>query len=165
MAKHTQTAVKPILADDRPISIMRIDGMDVRYAEYEYRSEKLQLREIDVEQAQEVTQLYTEIGFMEASGLTGAGSVNLDDMYAKICQPAYIRRWLAAVLVRADGRRIDVEFFSGHLFRELTSLYREAFMDFFGLNPSLFESFGLSLALGAQADQIGKIMRSVKSST
>src|SRR5574343_1382079 len=128
MAGNTQ-AVKPI-SDDRMYKTMRLDGLDVRYAEYDYRGTKLQLRELTIEQAQEVTMLYNEVGFLRASGLTGAGDVDLDAMYSKISEPEYMKRWLACILVHADGSRVVPEWFSGHMHKQLTGLYKEAFTDF-----------------------------------
>jgi hypothetical protein len=149
MAKHTQKAVAAIMPDE--FQTKRIDGIDTRYLPLEYRGKTYELREMRVDQAQRVTELYADIGFLRASGLTGAGEADLDGLFGRLGQPAYMAKWLSIVLVHEDGTECTEAEFLGGLQKQLTPLYREAFQSFFTLNPSIFENFGLGLAMGLLA--------------
>lgn len=152
---------KPIAEDEYPVK--RINDSEVRYHPMAFRGKAYELREITAEQGCEVTDIYAEVGFLHASGLTGGGDVNINEMFSKLAHPNFQARWLAAVLVHADGTRATVEEFKSGLQRELTALYTEAFQHFFSLNPSVFENFMLALSMGPIADRFAQVSENTRS--
>ena len=149
-------AVKPINTPDDPYLVKKIGDSEVRYVSLMFKGNPYELRELTASQCIEVTDIYTEVGFLHASGFTGAGEINLDDMYSKVANPKFMIRFLAACIVTPDGNPVDPSVFTNCYQRELTALYREVFGHFFSLNLSLFENMGLGLSLGPVAEMLRK---------
>lgn len=150
----SQTQRKKPLSIEDPYLTKRIGDSEVRYLPLEFKGKKYELRELTADQCIEVTDLYTEVGFLHASGFTGAGEINMDEMYSKVANPRYMTRFLSACVLTPDGQRVEESIFRDCLQRELTVLYREVFSHFFTLNLSLFENMGLGLSLGPVAETL-----------